>query len=70
MMYNKKEIIRDSIITAIRNGEKQTTIGDLVVSVDYKPQEAGTVTQQLLYFEKWLNDKIDKTADVIRHRIK
>jgi hypothetical protein len=41
-----------------------------VVNVDYTPQLAGTVTQQWLYFEKWLNDKIDKTADVIRHRIK
>tara|TARA_Y100000114_G_scaffold86509_1_gene80031 strand:- start:10 stop:222 length:213 start_codon:yes stop_codon:yes gene_type:complete len=70
MTYNKKQIIRESIMAAIRNGKKQTTIGDLVVSVDYKPQLAGTVTQQWLYFEKWLNDKIDKTADVIRHRIK
>ena len=70
MMYNKKEIIRESIMIAIKNGEKQTTIGDLVVSIDYTPQLAGTVTQQWLYFEKWLNDKIDKTADVIRHRIK
>ena len=38
MMYNNKQIIRDSIMIAIRNGEKQTTIGDLVVSIDYTPQ--------------------------------
>ena len=69
-MYNKKEIIRELIMTAIRDGETQTTIGDLVVNIDYTPQLAGTAMQKWLYFEKWLNDKIDKTADVIRHRIK
>ena len=70
MMYNKKEIIRESIMIAIKNGEKQTTIGDLVVSIDYTPQMAGTEAQKWFYFEQWLSDKVNKTDDVMRHKIK
>lgn len=70
MMYNNKQIIRESIMAAIRDGETQTTIGDLVVSIDYTPQTAGTEAQKWFYFEQWLSNKVNKTADVIRHRIK
>ena len=70
MKHNRTEYIRSEIMNAIRFGDKETKVFDLVVSIDFNPQVEGTVTQKWIYFEKWLSDKVNEVNEVLKHRIK
>jgi|13_taG_2_1085334.scaffolds.fasta_scaffold227911_2 hypothetical protein len=68
-MHNNKQIIKDAIIAAIRYGEKQATLGDLIISVEYTPQTAGTETQKSVYFHQWVENKARRVEEILNHRI-
>tara|TARA_B100000963_G_C22602297_1_gene660833 strand:+ start:831 stop:1124 length:294 start_codon:yes stop_codon:yes gene_type:complete len=66
MKNYKRQIIKNAIVQALRNGKKQAMIDGLTVDVNYEPQRVGTMTQQNLYFEKWLDDIVTKTYTITR----
>ncbi len=64
MKNYKRKIIKDAIVQALRNGKKEAIIDGLTVDVNYEPQRVGTMTQQNLYFEKWLDAIINKQTNI------
>jgi len=66
MKNYRKQIIKDAIVQALRDGRKEAIINGLTVDVNYEPQRVGTMAQQSLYFEKWLDDIVTKTYTITR----